>query len=112
MIGVAGSAGRSRRQSAGEWHDQVAARDQRLLVGRGNDLARLERGEDGPQRDQPARGNDHKINVRTRGNRPERTWAAYELGTGGEFQPGGGSLVGEGDHRRPKLSRLLLEDLS
>ena len=93
MMSVAGSAGRSRRQPAGEWHDQVAARHQRLLVGRGHDLARLQRREDGPQGDQPARGNDHKINVRTRGNRLERVWAADEVRSGGEFQPSGGAGI-------------------
>ena len=43
------------REVAREWHDQVAAGDERLLVGRGDDLARLESGDHRPQTDYAAR---------------------------------------------------------
>ena len=56
IAGVPG--GRGRGQGMREWHDEVAAGDQRLLVGRGDDLARPERGKYRPQADHAARGDD------------------------------------------------------
>ncbi len=50
-------------QATGLGHDQVTAGDQGLLVGRGHDLAGAQRGQDRPQADHAAGGDDHQVHV-------------------------------------------------
>ena len=57
------------REAPSERHDEVAAGDERLLVGRGDDLAGLERGEHRAQA-------DHAAGRRRRRGRRRRAWPA------------------------------------
>ena len=59
----------ARRAGSRQRHHQVAAGDERLLVGRGHDLARCERRDDRAQAHDTARGHDHEVHVR-------RAWPA------------------------------------
>ena len=64
-----------RRASAsarGERHDQVAAGDERLLVGGRDDLAGPQRGEHRPEADDAARGDDDEVDVVPRRESLER----------------------------------------
>ena len=60
------------RLPPGQRHDQVAARHQRLLVGRRHDLARGQRGQRGGQADQAAGGDDDQVHVVPRREGQER----------------------------------------
>ena len=78
-LGVSGRGERDHgRLSPGQRHDQVAARHERLLVGRRHDLARGQRGQRGGQADEAARGDDHQVHVVPRRERQERIGSAFE----------------------------------
>ena len=51
------------RACPGERHDEVAAGDERLLVGGRDDLAGLERRKDGPEADDAAGRDDDEVDV-------------------------------------------------
>ena len=102
--------GRSAASRRGRGHDEVAAGDQRLLVGRGHDLAGAQRGEDRPQADDAAGGDDDEVDVVARRelDRAHRRPRLVPC-------PAGRSRLGEAvagrqrDDRRPELRRLLGE---
>jgi hypothetical protein len=108
---IAGPAGGDlRREAARLRHHQVPASDQGLLVGRGDDLAGTERGEDGSQAYDAAGGDDHEVHV----------VAGRELDhgvlAGGPFRAGRQVLqpcerlgVGQRDDDRAELTGLLGE---
>ena len=76
-VGVAGIGGSDgRRQVARQRHHEVAARDQRLLVGRGHDLAGAQRGEHRAEADDTAGGDDHDVDVVAGGECLERIRSA------------------------------------
>ena len=58
-----GRRGDRRRAGSRLRHHEMAPRDERLLVGGCHDLAGAERGEDGPEADDPAGGDDDEIDV-------------------------------------------------
>ena len=60
----------------------MAAGHQGLLVGRGHDLARFQRCEDGPQGNQSARSHNHKVHIGPRGDLLQSVRPAQQLGAG------------------------------
>ena len=60
---VAGGACGPGREAADERHHEMPASHERFLVCRGDDLARLERGEDGPQGYETAGRNHDEVHV-------------------------------------------------
>ena len=58
-------------------HDEVAARDERLLVGGRHDLAGAQRSQDGPQRDHAARTDDDDVHVVPGGEGHEGSVSAH-----------------------------------
>ena len=75
-----GRRGRSPRRVAasvaGQRHHEVAARDERLLVGRGHDLPGAQGGQDRPKADDAAGRDDDEVDVVARGERLEGVRAA------------------------------------
>ena len=96
-------------QRAGERHDEVAAGDERLLVGRGDDLAGAQRGEDRPKADHAARADDDEVDVVAGRERLERVRAADPLRAGRQVEAGERRAVGERDGRRSQARGLLGE---
>ena len=98
-----GSPGRAARDSGPrarrERHHQVAARDERLLVGGRDDLAGPQRGEHRPEADDAAGGHDDHVHVRV-----AVANASMASGSGSATVPGGqrearqGCRVRERDH--------------
>ena len=88
----------------------MAARDERLLVGRGHNLARLQGGENRAQGDHAAGGNHNEIHVGPRREGLQSLGAADKLRAGREFQPRGCVRVGQGDRGGPEQPSLFLED--
>ena len=87
--GSAGSVGRDGRgQAARERHDEVAAGDERLLVGRRHDLAGAQRGEHRAEADDAAGADDDQVDVVARGERVEGVGAADALRAGRQVEAG------------------------
>ena len=98
------------REATGERHHEVAAGDEGLLVGRGDDLAGAQGGEDGPEADDAAGADDHEVDVVTRGQLDEGIRPADAFRAGRKVQAGRAWLGGEGDGRRPQALSLLGEE--
>ena len=92
-------------QAARQRHDEVAAGDQRLLVGRRHDLAGPQRGEHRPQADDAARADDDEVDV-VAGREPlERIVAADAFRAGRQVQAAQPRLVAERDGRAAGTGR-------
>ena len=85
----------------------MAAGDERLLVGRRDDLAGPQRGEDRPEADDAARPDDDEVDVVAGRERLERVRAADPFRAGRQVQPGKAALVAERDRRGSEPGRLL-----
>ncbi len=79
-------------------HDEVAARDERLLVGGRDDLAAPQRREHRPQRDDAARAHDHEVDILPRRDGLEGVVAADPSRPGRELERRG--VVGQADDGR------------
>ena len=75
-------AGYPSRLVASERHHEVAAGDERLLVGRGDDLAGSQRRDDRSEADDAARPDDDEVDVLAGRQRDERIVAVVERGPG------------------------------
>ena len=85
-------------------HDEVAARDQRFLVGGRDDLAAPQRREHRPQRDDAARAHDHEIDVLPGRDRLEGVIPADPSRSGREVERRG--VVGQAHDGGPQPRRL------
>ena len=90
-------------------HDDVAAGDQRLLVGRGHDLASTQRREDRPKADDAPRRDDDEIDIVARGKLDERCVARGPFRALRDVQPGEGVAFRQCHDRRPQLPGLFRE---
>ena len=82
-------------RALGKRHDEVAAGDQRLLVGRGDDLAGLERGEDRAQADHAAGGDHDEVHVVARGHRQQRVRTSVRHRPGRQVEAREGGAIGQ-----------------
>ncbi len=94
---------------AGQRHDQMTPRDERLLVGRCDDLAGSEGGDDGPETDDPTRPDDDKVDVGAGRELRERVRSAVLPRAERQMECRAGSRLAEGDHRGPEASRLVAQ---
>jgi hypothetical protein len=85
----------------------VATSDQRLLVGRGHDLAGAQRGEHRTEADDTAGGDDHDVDVVTGGERLKRICSPDALDGGWEIETRECSGVTKSDGTRPQPAGLL-----
>ena len=99
------------RPCASERHDEVAAGDEWLLVGRGDDFARGERGEHRAEADDAACTDDDEVHVVARGQLLERVRPADPFRARGQLQGGGRPLVGDADRGRMQERHLFREDV-
>ena len=99
--------GRSpRRERARQRHHEVAAGDQRLLVGRGHDLAGPQRREHRPEADDTARPDHDQVDVVAGREGLERVGPAHAVRAGRQVQAGQRGLVTERDGGRPEPGGL------
>jgi len=112
MMRIVGRPRSPGRQASHERHHQVAAGNERFLVRRGHDLARLECRENRAQGNEPTRCHHHEVNVGARGQRLESVRAADELSSSWEIQPRTRPIVRQGDRRRFQQPGLVLEYLA
>jgi hypothetical protein len=87
----------------------VAAGDQRLLVGRGYDLAGAQRGEYRTEAHDAARRDDHDVDVLPRRQLDEGVVARRPFRAGREIQACEGIRIGKGHHVRSEPSGLIRE---
>ena len=97
----------ARRRAIG--HDEMAAGDQRLLVGRGHDLAGAEGGKDRAQADDAPGRHDDEVDVVARRELGERVVARGPLRARRQVLAVKGMRVGDRHDRRPEPARLLRE---
>ena len=97
---------RASRQAASDRHDDMAAGDQGLLVGRRDDLAGTKRGEDRSKADDTTGRDDHEIDVVTRGELEERLVARGPIRAAREVQTGEGVGFRQRNDRRSQLPCL------
>ena len=103
----ASTAARAAGLGPGLGHDEVPARDERLLVGRRDDLAGPQRRERRPQRHDAAGPDDHEVHVIPGGELDEGVLAPDAGHAGGQIELGG--IVREGDGRGVEAPGLGLE---
>ena len=88
----------------------MATSDQRLLVGRGHDLAGAQRGEHRTEADDTAGGDDHDVDVVTGGECLERIRSPDARDGGWEVEARECGLVTERDGAGPQPAGLLREE--
>jgi hypothetical protein len=91
-----------------ERHHEVAAGDQRLLVGRGNDLAALECSKDRLEADHAGRADEDEVNLIAGGDLLQRLWTTNHARRPWR-ERGRDGLIGQGDHPRPVSPDLIVE---
>ena len=79
----------------------MAAGDERLLVGRRDDLARLQRGDDGPQADDTARADYDEVDVRAGRQRRQCIVTTEQFRSSRQIEARVGRIVGYHDDRGP-----------
>ncbi len=89
----------------------MAARDQGLLVGRGDDLARAKGGDHRPKADHPPGADHDHVDVVTGRQGFQGVAPADPLDASREIKPGEGAWIAHGDDRRPQTGRLLRQAL-
>ena len=89
--------GHAGRQYARPRHHEMTARDERLLVGRGHDLATPQRRQDGSEAHHPSCSHQHQVDVVGRGHVLERLWTV--LGQRGQAR---------GEARDLRIERFLV----
>ena len=97
-------------QRARQRHHEVAAGDERLLVGRGHDLPCAQCREHRAQADDPARADDDEVDVVACRERLEGVRATDALRAGRQVQAGYRRPVSERDGRRTQPGGLLGEE--
>ena len=96
-------------ETPGERHDEVATRDERLLVGCRDDLAGAQGGEHRPEADDAAGRDDDEVDVVTGRERLERIRPADAFRAGRQVQAARPGVVGQCDRRRPEARGLFGE---
>ncbi len=98
-------------QGAGPRHDQVPTGDERLLVGRRDYLAGIERCQHGPEADGPARGDHDEVDIRARGQAFQRVIATLQRDARWDMEPDPGVRVRDRGRGRPDRGELCAERL-
>ena len=109
-MGIGWAGGRYlRSECPGERHDEMAAGHQRLLVGRGDDLAGPQRSHDRSKADHAARADDDEVDIVAADQRLEGVRAADPFGAGRQVQAAQRGVVGEGHGFGSEARHLLGE---
>ena len=99
----------ARGQCPRERHDEVAAGDERLLVGRRDDLAGPQRGDDRDEADDAARPDDDEIDVIAGRELHQRVGPGDEARPGRDRDAGRGRRIAQADDCRSDAGGLLGE---